>query len=127
MTDANPHPLWSSDERDTAAPKLPQHRARASSSATIPENTFDLAPQTEPLLHISESELPAPREETIQPTSSLESYRIRTSSSRGRIRQSSLWELIVQRRLRLLRMMKYGLETLIGMGLSLGAWLFVDS
>lgn len=124
MTDANPHhPLWSSDEHDAAAPKPSQHRARSSSNATIPENTFDLAPQTEPLLHISESEFPAPREEAIQPTSRLDSYRIRTSSSRGRIRQSNLRHM---KRVRLLRTMKYGLETLIGIGLSLGAWLFVD-
>lgn len=100
---------------------------RTISNATIPENTDDLTPQTEPLLYISEFESFPPLEPTVQPSRSLDSYRIRASTTRSRIGQSSLWEIIVQKRLRLLRLMKNGLEALIGMSSTHGACPFFDS
>lgn len=125
MTDTNPRSLWSSDEHDAAHPKPSQHHTRTMSNATIPD---DQTPQTEPLLYISESESFPPREPTIQPSRSFDSYRIRTTTARSRIGHSSLWEIIVQRRLRLLRLMKCGLEALIGMSLTHGACpFFIDS
>ncbi|KAK2460447.1 hypothetical protein APHAL10511_007612 [Amanita phalloides] len=113
MTDTQPHPApWSSDKHGMTRAESSPHHARMSSTAsnaTIPENTFDLAQQTEPLLHIPES--PSYLEQSL-PRPELRQTRTLTAHSPRR-GPSSLWEIIVQKRLRLLRAMKYGLEALI--------------
>ncbi|KAF8624045.1 hypothetical protein AX15_006064 [Amanita polypyramis BW_CC] len=94
----------------TISPQYHMRTSSTTSNATIP----DITTQTEPLLPALELEIT--RSSPWQPVQpgSYESHQARASTERMPYRgQSSLWEIIVRKRLRLLKTMKYSLEALI--------------